>query len=114
MTAEILRGALAFEGEVVTFDALAPGGSIRAIVRRLAESRQDDEIFLVGHEPDLGRLAGTLLFGTPDAPLPLKKAGVCAVDLDGPVGAGAGHLVWFLPPRFLRRLAGRKQRLSHA
>jgi len=102
MTAEILRRALTFEGDVVTFDALAPGGSIRAIVRRLAESRQDDEIFLVGHEPDLGRLAGSLLFGTPDAPLPLKKAGVCAVDLDGPVEPGGARLRYFLPPRLLR------------
>src|SRR5262245_14072805 len=83
MTAEILRKALGLEGDVGTLDALAPGGSLRSVVRRLAESESRDTIFLVGHEPDLGRLAGVLLFGAPDSSLPLKKAAACAISFDG-------------------------------
>jgi len=66
-------------------------------------------VVLVGHEPHLGKLAGTLLFGAP-AHLPIKKAGACAIDFEARPRAGGGQLVWFLPPRALRQLAGKKQR----
>src|SRR5437762_3410272 len=59
---------------------------------------------LVGHEPDLGKLAGSLVFGAPRA-LPLKKAGACAIDFAGPVEAGAGQLAWFMSPKQLRALS---------
>jgi len=67
-------------------------------------------IALVGHEPDLGKLAGTLLFGAPSA-VALKKAGACAIDFEGAIRPGSGRLCWFLTPRMLRRLARRKHRV---
>jgi len=51
-----------------------------------------------------------LVFGAP-SPLPLQKAGACLLKFVGAVEPGAGRLHWFLGPRPLRRLAGRK---SHA
>src|SRR5262245_45597991 len=51
-----------------TLAALRPSGSHRVIVDYLAALQQaDDVVALVGHEPDLGRLAGVLVFGTPVA-----------------------------------------------
>jgi phosphohistidine phosphatase len=105
-TAKLLRQA--YNGkkvEVVKLDALAPGGSYRAIVQHLASLGTNDAVFLVGHEPDLGKLAGVLLFGAPASTLPLKKAGAAVVAFDGAVRAGSGRLRWFVPPRILRRLA---------
>jgi len=46
---------------------------------------------LVGHEPDLGKLAGVLLFGAPAA-LPLRKAGACSIEFDNHCAAGKGRL----------------------
>jgi len=89
-------------------EALAPGGSYRRLLEALGTRASDETVVLVGHEPDLGKLAGTLLFGAPAA-LPIKKAGACAISFVGPPHAGKGQLAWFLPPRSLRRLARRKE-----
>jgi len=104
-TAKLLRTALELEEAIETLDALAPGGSYRAIVQRLAEFKANDSVFLVGHEPDLGKLLGVLVFGAPASSLPMKKAGAAEVIFDGAVRAGAGRLHLFLSPRVLRRMA---------
>jgi phosphohistidine phosphatase len=84
------------------FDGLAPGHPFRAVLQRLGELGPDEVVVLVGHEPDLGKLAGVLLFGAP-ASLPLKKAGACVISFTDVAASGAGRLEWFLPPKALRR-----------
>jgi phosphohistidine phosphatase len=106
-TAKILHRVLDLEGEVELLEALAPGGSKRAVLRRLSGLDANGAVFLVGHEPDLGQLAGTMLFGAPMG-LPLKKAGAAALVFDGPPRAGAARLQWLLPPRILRRMGRAK------
>jgi len=106
-TGAILREALDLEAEIEVHADLSPGGSARRLLESFAECTDEAAVVLVGHEPDLGKLAGTLLFGAP-AHLPLKKAGACAIAFEGPPQAGEGQIQWFLPPRALRRLA-RKQ-----
>jgi phosphohistidine phosphatase len=107
-TAGILAGELAIDAPFETHDALAPGGSVRQLLETLPADHVDDTLVLVGHEPDLGKLAGTLLFGAPKA-IPLKKAGACAIAFEGPAAPGAGRLAWFLPPKALRRLGKRQK-----
>ena len=99
--------------EPLVVPALAPGGSTRSLLERLsavAAEVKDDKlvVVVVGHEPDLGVLAGDLILGGSGA-LPLKKAGACAVSFDGAPRRHNGTLEWFLPPRLLRALARRKQ-----
>lgn len=110
-TAAITREALGLQAPVQPFDALAPGGSYRAVLARLVSTGSGTCVVLVGHEPDLGKLAGMLLFGAPARSLPLKKAGACVIDFTGPPEPGAGHLHAFLPPRALRRLAQTRSRV---
>jgi phosphohistidine phosphatase len=107
-TARILRDALGLSKDMETLEALSPGGSYRAVLQRLGECDANANVFLVGHEPSLGKLAGVLLFGAPASSLPLKKAGACVVQFEGPLKAGDGRLHWFLPPRVLRRLGNKK------
>ena len=107
-TAAILREVLAIAAEVSEQPRLAQGGGIRELLAALPETAGEEALVLVGHEPHLGKLAGTLLFGAP-AHLPIKKAGACAIEFDGMPRAGAGRLAWFLPPRALRQLARRKR-----
>lgn len=106
-TAEILHRELDSKNEVELVDALAPGGSFRTVIRGLAERDANGAVCLVGHEPDLGVLAGWMVFGAPRA-LELKKAGAAALVFDGTPKAGAARLEWLLPPRLLRRMARSK------
>jgi phosphohistidine phosphatase len=109
-TARHVATALA-TGKPHVVPALAPGGSMRGLLERLTEAAaeaKDDEfaVVLVGHEPDLGQLAGELGLDPP-SPLPLKKAGACAILFEGAPRRRTGTLEWFLPPRILRALAKR-------
>ncbi|MGH7725164.1 MAG: phosphohistidine phosphatase SixA [Candidatus Eiseniibacteriota bacterium] len=101
-TARHLEAALRGRARVEVVEALAPGGSERAILDSLSRLAGDPTVVLVGHEPDLGTLAGSLV--SPGHPLALKKAGVCAIEFEGPAARGRGELAWFLPPRILRAL----------
>ena len=90
-------------------ETLEPGGSYRTLLEHLAAVKDTELLVLVGHEPDLGKLAGVLLFGAPAA-LPLKKAGACCIAFDEAPAPASGRLRWFLPARTLSRLAGARSR----
>lgn len=107
-TAELLR-EMAPSASFETLETLVPGGSSRKTIEWCAGHEQDGAIVLVGHEPDLGRLAGVMLLGTA-WPMTLRKAGACGIEFEEGVKAGAGQLEWFLPPRVLRSLARKKAR----
>jgi phosphohistidine phosphatase len=103
-TADLLAAALDPKPTVKLLDALAPGHSPAAVMTQLAKLAKRRRIALVGHEPDLGELAAHLL-GT-QRPVPFKKGGVCRIDVQGLTSKRAGSLIWFLPPKVLRKLAG--------
>ena len=109
-SAQLLHEILGLEGRVTLCDALAPGGSTGKLLEALPDVREDEALALVGHEPDLGKLAGTLLFGAP-AHMAIKKAGACAVGFEGRACTGGGQLLWFMPPRVLRRV-GRARKVE--
>ena len=109
-TAALLRAAYG-ESRVQTVEALRPGGSWRHVIERLQHTRgAGGALVLVGHEPDLGKLAGSLVFGAPRA-MPLRKAGACLISFQGPVDAGKGDVVWLLTPKLLRSLRRRKEKV---
>ncbi len=110
-TARQLESALAGRAEVAVLGTLAPGFSERTLVERLSALDEDGTVVLVGHEPDLGSLAGSLAIG-PGRAMPLKKAGACAIAFDGPPARGRGELLWFLPPRILRALGGKSKQVN--
>ncbi len=107
-TAKCLASALEVASEVQTLPSLAPGGSWRETLRALGREPGDSVVALVGHDPELGKLAGVLLFGAPAA-VPLKKAGACSIEVDSPA-AGAGRLRWLLSPAALRALARKRSK----
>src|SRR5579885_3238064 len=53
-TAEVLLQELG--GELVTSDSLSPGVTAANVFKFLKKYADKDEIFLVGHEPDVGEL----------------------------------------------------------
>lgn len=101
-TAELLSAGLAGKPTVRILDALAPGHAPATVMSQLARTAKRRRVTLVGHEPDLGELAAHLIAAR--RALPFRKGAACRIELQGLTGARAGALVWFLPPRVLRRL----------
>ena len=93
--------------------ALAPGGTPAAVLAAVTGygdyfgvgDAPVRRVLLVGHMPDLGELAGWLVWGRAELALRLRTGGMCRIDLPADPAAGAGDLRWLLPPRLLRRLA---------
>lgn len=102
-TADLLVAALDPRPSLKTLDALAPGNSPASVMTQLAKAAKRRRIALVGHEPDLGELAAHLIGA--QRPLPFKKGGICRIDLEGLSSKRAGSLIWFVPPKVLRKLA---------
>jgi phosphohistidine phosphatase len=101
-TATLLAHGLGNKTSVKTLDALAPGHAPRQVMNELSRVAKHHRIALVGHEPGLGELAAHLI-GSSRA-LPFKKGGVCYIAIQGLTSRRPGELVWFLPPKVLRRL----------
>ncbi len=90
---------------VTELAALSPGGDTRAITRWLAR-REGDVFLLVGHEPDLGRLASWYLTGSSESFLPLKKGAICLIHFEGKPAPTKGELRLLFTAGQLRRIAG--------
>lgn len=98
-TAEIIREVLGTTEELKITDSLSPGGSASGVYKFLRQFNDVDEICLVGHEPDIGRLAGTLLWAGPELDIPFKKAGVCRIDVSDLPPTIPGTIKWFITPK---------------
>jgi phosphohistidine phosphatase len=101
-TADILAECLQSRPSVSTSDALAPAGTPAAVFQELGRHMRKGRIALVGHEPNIGELAGRLIGSR--VPLQFKKGGICRIDFDVFPPKGTGQLRWFAPPRILRSI----------
>ena len=102
-TADLLASGLPGRPRTQAIDALAPGGGPAAVIAEIARIARRPRIAVVGHEPDIGHL-GARLLGL-KGPLEFRKGAICRIDVDGLPPGGPGRLIWFAPPRMLRRLA---------
>jgi phosphohistidine phosphatase len=103
-TATLLSSGLKKRVPVETIDVLAPGGKFQALVEAVKkQAKRHRRIALVGHEPDLGEMAGRWLGAR--GHVEFRKGAICALDVDSATPGGPGTLRWLLPPRVLRRLA---------
>jgi phosphohistidine phosphatase len=103
-TAEILVEGQRARPEFGTAVALAPGGAPARVAEALAEHHKAHHVALVGHEPGLGELAAWLIGAK--FSLPMKKGGVCRIDVAEWPPAKNGQLIWLATPKMLRALAG--------
>ncbi len=101
-TADTLAEHLGSKPTVSSSDALAPAGSATAIFQELAKHMKKGRIALVGHEPNIGELAGRLIGSR--TPLPFKKGAICRIDFEVFPPKGSGQLRWFMTPKMLRKI----------
>jgi len=104
-TAEILHEVLSAKEKLQICDALAPAGVASNLYKFLRDCKSADDVFLVGHEPDMGRLAATLLWAGPELDIPFKKAGVCRIDVASMPPNAPGTLKWFITPKLATQMA---------
>ena len=100
-TADLLSAGIGERPPVRILDELTPGHDVARVLAELGKRVKRRRVALVGHEPDLGELAAALL-GAQRA-LPFRKGGVCRIDVDRLGAAAVGTLIWFLPPKVLRK-----------
>jgi phosphohistidine phosphatase len=94
-TSEIL--AAEYPGATrATLAELAPGGAPRMFVEWTRRQSPQAVLAVVGHEPDLGRLAGWLLTGRQASFLAFKKGAAALIEFDAAPRAGGGTLRWLL------------------
>ncbi len=83
-------------------DTLASGAGPRAYFEELNRWRGRGAVAVVGHMPDLARVAAVLLADAPEVSLAFQPSAACCIDVLGQ----AGKLVWFHGPDKLAELAG--------
>jgi len=102
-TAEILK-ATDLSQTMRIAEELAPEGSLGQWLDWFQQwqTTGGKNLALVGHEPDLGHWAETLIWGQVGDRLVVKKAGIIGIELPGGINPiGKGELFWLTPPRFL-------------
>jgi phosphohistidine phosphatase len=102
-TADVFAEIMKSKPSVATTDALTPAGSPAAVIQELGKYMRKASIALVGHEPNMGELAAHLIGAK--VPLPFKKGAIARIDFSIFPPKGKGELIWFVPPRMLRKLA---------
>jgi phosphohistidine phosphatase len=100
-TAEILAEHVQGKPQVVHSDSLAPAGTPAAVMQEIAKHARKARVALVGHEPNIGELAARLLGAR--SPIQFKKGAICRIDFDVLPPKALGQLIWFVPPRVLRK-----------
>ena len=83
-------------------DGLACGASPDRYFEELDRWTRGD-VALVGHMPDLARVAAVLLAGEPEISLAFAPSAACCLDVD--LDARQGKVVWFHGPDRLAELA---------
>jgi len=104
-TAEILAKVLKYKPELTFSDALVPMGNADNIIGAINEKYSVDELVLVGHEPCLSVLIGTLIAGNADLAINIKNGGVCCLSSDDLHTERKAVLEWLLTPKILTELA---------
>ncbi len=103
-TAEPVGQACGFRKALLVTRSLLPNADPEEVLVELGKIGAGS-VLLVGHQPHFGRLLGRLATGRRDAEIPMKKAGLAEVEIDGDPSVARAELKWLLSPRLLEERA---------
>lgn len=95
--------AAAWGGPEPKDEAALASGSFDAQAEMLDRYPEDATVAIFGHEPWVSELLARLIGTRQDERLTFKKGGAALVEVSGRLAEG-GSLVWYLPPKLLRKL----------
>jgi phosphohistidine phosphatase len=101
-TAELLLKHLPAETKLEELDALRPDSLLDALLswtNQGANESQDEAVAWVGHAPDVGRLAASLVGG--GASIRFSKGAVAEIRFETNAAAGEGELAWLATAKLL-------------
>ena len=105
-TAEIVAEVFDYKEALTTSPALGHECSPPSVLKLLAKFPPRDTVALVGHEPDLSKVAAAFISPSGDARIELKKSGVIGIGFAGAAELGKGALLFHLKPGHLKKLKG--------
>ena len=104
-TAEVVAVVFRMPNAVQVNEWLSPGSDQVRFLAELKERYGNRKgLLLVGHEPDLSELASTLVCGSLDATIDMKKGGLCHLSAASPHYGQCAVLRCLLTPRQLALL----------
>ena len=103
-TAELVKAQLSLKTKIELIDDLQPDAPADALLARLSNLPAPSVVLCVGHEPHLSTAVSVMISGKTSASIEMKKAAACGVGFAALPKAGAGTLLWLLPPKILRIL----------
>jgi len=104
-TAQIVASFYKVEQKLRLTENLAPTSPPSALVGEIHEMYANAlSILIVGHEPYLGALAGTLLAGDEKVLLAFKKGGLCKFSIDELIYGRCATLDWLITPKQMLNL----------
>lgn len=98
-TAEIVAQLTAGKPQTVLVDALQPGSDLNALLVWTSEQGERD-IAWVGHGPDVGRLAASMI-GDGSGKIRMAKGSVACLRFEGGIHRGKGELQWLATAKLL-------------
>ncbi len=104
-TAEITAAVLGLEERLVQNVVLGAEYSLHAVLEMLAICDPKEMVMLVGHEPDLGVLAGQLLGPNAGPTVRFRKGALLGLSFPGIPQPGSGVLAFFYRPDDLLALS---------
>lgn len=114
-TAEIVAKAFKLPRKMKFSGHLAPDGDPELLVEQMGRMRGSPMgVLVVGHEPYLSGLVGTLIGGHGGVGLQLKKGGLCKLATGNLKFGCCAELKWLLTPRQLSLLADLPRRAGHS
>ncbi|MDB5108632.1 MAG: phosphohistidine phosphatase, SixA [Candidatus Binatus sp.] len=104
-TAEIVASAYSNTPPPQVLPALATGVPASEAVAALRPYAKNDDVMIVGHEPQLTSIASIMLSGSTEVVrFKLKTAACIAIDLPARFDRGGGELRWMLTHKQLRQM----------
>lgn len=101
-TADIVASGFNAKSQLKELAALKPGVALAQLWKALAPYNRCRRLLLVGHEPDMSRLASFLLTGRIDGMnINFKKGALCLIEVDSLPPTNRGSLRWLLTPKQL-------------
>lgn len=105
-TADIVAEVFKAKAELHVTPHLAHAGDTHALVTALnGVCKPDDNVLLVGHEPDMSQFIALLLTGSSNCEMDLKKGGLCKLEVARLRHDRCATLRLFLTPKVMMRLS---------
>src|SRR6187402_1281982 len=107
-TASLVGTETGYEQRIVLSEGLSPAANYEAFEKLLATCSHEENVLLVGHNPNLPAFIGRLLTGGgrigKPAAVRMRKGYIAKISTDRAAGQNGPTLQWLMEPRMVRAL----------